>query len=79
MKTITAKMKKAEIDDILSMEEDKPYLAKCIMENDDYLQENYYIIEFSTINQKLQIYNTGSINVWNITEISLEPFGVQND
>lgn len=78
MKTITTKMKNCSARSKIQMQPDTAYLAKCMMIDDGYSLETYYIIEWSTVNQAHVIYNTG-LEVWNITEISTEPFGVQND
>lgn len=58
-------------DDLLEMEEHKPYFAKCIAESDDYSYHEYYVIERS-YNNVFKLYNT-NVDVFSIIELSKYP------
>lgn len=60
-----------EVDDLLEMEENKPYFARCISENDSYSYNEYYVIE-RNYNDIFTLYNT-NIKVYDIIELSKQP------
>lgn len=64
-------IKNFESEDILHMEENKPYLSKCVSESDEYAYYEYYVIE-RNYNDIFTLYNT-NIKVFNIIELSRYP------